>query len=314
MGIINENSIIDVSSKILVYENEPFAATLEESINEYFTRSTRVLGGKVHVSSMTYCLRKEAIKSHLLATNQAVPLDFIDIFASMNFTRGLTSEYMLTKLMRGEIDPQKDLNFEDKIVAHPDAVTKDNKSIIEMKNSNTYTAITLGDDSLYTYFRQTVYYMVMSGIEVGHVIVIYGLPMHLEWLYSEKGQSVYKTTQLKKNGERPFKVFTLNLSKHSELRDKIKSGMRIQYDVINSQGDYKDENLIKNFPRVDGFDEDPKKAEWKCKNCEVYKKCKEIPPEIEDLNLVDILLNRLIDNNIVNISSGAKKEGEKSIE
>lgn len=296
-SLVNNN----LDDKILVYENEDLAAKLEKAINEYFAKSTRVLGGKVHVSSLTYCLRSEAIKSHLLKSGKKQPIDFMDIYSAMNFIRGLTSEYFLTKLMEDEIDAQKDMDYENRIQGHPDAVTKDNGAIIEMKNSNNYIAFTLdgteGLKGIMSYLRQTVYYMIMSGIEVGHVIVIYSLPMELNHLYNSMGQSYFTGRSRKTSGKRPFDVFTLNFRKHSSLRDKIKEGMRVQHKFINAQ-DYSDKDVIKQFPRLDEF---PDSA--KCKYCSVLKECKKIEPENDNIDLVNILLNKLIDDNITVISA-----------
>lgn len=299
MLLTPNESVLDVKDKIFVYENEELSNKLELAFREHFAKSFRMLGGKAHVSSLTYCLRKEALKSHLVATKKRDPLEFIDIWTAMNFIRGLVSEYAVTKVLRNEIDPQKDLNFEDKVIAHPDGVTKDNTAIIEMKNNNTYEALVLGDKSLYSYFRQTVYYMVMSDIEIGHVIVIYGLPMHVNKSHFFNSRTYYTVDSLKKIKERPFKIFTLNLAKHSHLRAKIKDGMRKQHAHINQFQDYKDENVIKHFPRLDTYPDD-----WKCKYCEVVKECKKIEPEYiqDNVNLVDILLNKLIDDNILNIA------------
>ncbi len=290
--------VLDVTDKILVYENKELEDKLEQSLREHFAKSFRPLGGKqTHVSSLTYCLRQQAIKTYLVATKQNEPIDFIDIWTAMNFIRGLVSEYALTKVLKTEIDPQKDLDFEEKIVAHPDGVTKDNKTIIEMKNSNSYEALAFGDDALYSYMRQTVYYMIMSGIEVGHIIMIYGLPLHLKWTHSDKGIPYYRGQAFKKNKIRPFKIFTLNLKKHSSLRNKIKDSMRLGHNYISSQ-DYQTEDVIKRFPRLDNYPDSVK-----CKYCEVQKQCKDIEPEIDhNVNLVDSLLNKLIDDNLVNIS------------
>lgn len=299
-----------MNNKIIVYENEKMAQKLEQAICDHFSSSFRILGGKIHASSLTYCLRKEAIKSHLVITNKAKPSDFIDIWTAFNFVRGLGSEDWFTKFIRDEVDPQVDMNYEQKIVAHPDAVTKDRKQIIEMKNSNTYVGLVLGDDALKSYFRQTVTYMVMSGIEIGHVVVFYGLPMHLKYIPPKErngdpmyGKTVYETTNLQKAKIRPFKIFTLNLARQSGLRDQIKKGMTKVHGHINQQ-DFSDENTIKAFPRIDNFYSENKDLRWKCEYCEVYKLCKKIEPvELPDPELTDIMLNKLIDDNIIALAT-----------
>lgn len=307
--LMNENAQTEqIIDKILIFENEKMAAQLERAICEHFSSGFRALGGgKVHTSSLTYCLRKEAIKSHLVISGKNQPSDFIDIWTAMNFVRGLGSEAWFTKFIYDEINAQVDMDHESKIVAHPDAVTKDRKQIIEMKNSNTYVGLVLGDDSLKSYFRQTVYYMVMSGIEVGHVVVFYGLPMHLKYLPpSERGgnpmygKTIYETTNLQKNNIRPFKIFTLNFSRDSSLRQQIKKGFNEVYHHINEQ-DFSDPASIKNFPRLDGYYKD----DWKCQYCEVKKVCKKIEPDI-DPELTDLLLNKLVDDNCVLL---AREEG-----
>jgi hypothetical protein len=297
----NDVPLEQINHKIFIKENELMARHLESAINEHFSSSTRTLGGKVHVSSLTYCLRKEVIKSHLITTGKNKPEDFMNIWTAMNFIRGLGSEAWFTKFIQDEIDAQVDMNHEMKVVAHPDAVTKDRKQIIEMKNSNTYVGLVLGDDNLKSYFRQTVYYMVMSGIEIGHVVVFYGLPMHLKYDNSWGGQTHYTSTNLQKNSERPFKIFTLNLARESTLRAKIKNGMSQAHAYINQQ-DFSDPNSIKNFPRIDNFYSEDKEKKWKCTYCDVYKICNKIEPEIEDPILSDILLNTLVDDNCMLIA------------
>lgn len=306
--LMKNDKLEQINHKIIIHENEAMAQHLEKAINDHFSSSTRVLGGKVHVSSLTYCLRKEVIKSHLIATGKAKPEDFINIWTAMNFIRGLGSESWFTKFIQDEIDAQVDMNHEMKVVAHPDAVTKDRRQIIEMKNSNTYTGLALGDDSLKSYFRQTVYYMVMSGIEIGHVVVFYGLPMQLDYepygigeTRRYDGKTRYFATNLQKNNIRPFKIFTLNLARESYLRDKIKKGMSKAHEHINQQ-DFTDPSSIKNFPRIDNFYSEDKNEKWKCTYCDVYKMCKKIEPEVQNEDLVKILLNKIIDENTINIA------------
>lgn len=318
----NDTPLEQINHKIIIYENEPMAAELEKAICQHFASTTRVLGGKVHTSSLTYCLRKEVIKSHLISSGQNKPEDFMNIWTAMNFIRGLGSEAWFTKFIQDEIDAQVDMNHEQKIVAHPDAVTKDRKQIIEMKNSNTYVGLVLGDDSLKSYFRQTVYYMVMSGIEVGHVVVFYGLPMELRYVAPRDrtamgyepnyGHTMYESTNLQKAGIRPFKIFTLNLARESIIRDQIKKGMSRTYTHINQQ-DFVDPQSIKAFPRIDNFYAEDKNERWKCDYCEVNKVCKNIDPEIEDESLVDLLLNKLIDNNSLLLASAPTGNSSTSI-
>ncbi len=296
--VISNNNVLDVSNKILVYKNDELAQKLESALINHFAKSSRILGGnKLHTSSLTYCIRDQVIKSYLLSTGKNKPTDFLDIYAAMNFLRGLTSEYVLTKLLKDEIDPQKSLELEN-VDGHPDAVMKDNSAIIEMKNSNTYSGMTVDDDSLYTYMRQTIIYMIMAGIDIGHIIVIYNLPHMLEWEYSDKGKSHYVVQSYSKAGKRPFDVFTLNLHAHSKLRDQIRESLKIAYNHIKNQN-YADEETIKKFPRLDKFPDN-----MKCKYCAVKKVCTKIDPDPElDLQLVDVLLNRVIDKNIIPIMS-----------
>src|SRR5690606_18164114 len=109
------------------------------------------------------------------------------------FSRGLISEYLLTRVLGEEIEAQKDLECNG-VVGHPDAVTvgQEENAIIEMKNTNAYTGITIGDDTLKSYIRQTISYMVMSGLSLGYIIVVYGLPHSMKWIMSSKGVSTYE--------------------------------------------------------------------------------------------------------------------------
>lgn len=302
MGILNSDNNLNASDKIFIEEDEGMAAILEQSIIDHYSKSTRTLGGNVHVSSLTYCLRKEVCKSIALNTGKMKPTDFISIFSAMAFTRGLVSEYLLTKVLGEEIDAQKDLQYNG-ILAHPDAVTREGEegAIIEMKNTNSYMGITLGDESLKSYIRQTATYMVMSGLSLGYIIVVYGLPHSLEWVMSTNGIATYKVENYQKKGVRPFKVFRLNLNRHSKLRDQIKEGLDMTHKHINSF-EYNDESILVNFPRLDEFNSDISKCGWKCKSCEVRDLCKKVEPNPElDSKLTKVLLNKLIDDNVVNI-------------
>ncbi|MDR4491393.1 MAG: hypothetical protein R2685_10910 [Candidatus Nitrosocosmicus sp.] len=288
-------SNLNPSDKIFVTDNKEFEDKLEKMIVDYFARSNRTLGtGKLHTSSLTYCIRDQVIRSWLIQTGKNKPEDFLDIYAGLNFQRGLESEAFLSKLFGDLVTTQMDTNL-DNISAHPDVVAKDGSFLLELKNSNTYTTVTLDSDNILSYLYQTIIYLCATNIDIGHIIIIRGLPHNLTWTFSDKGVSNYAVQSLKKIGERPFKVITVNLSKHSPLRDQIKASLNKAYEHITKQ-DYTDENTIKQFPRLEGYPDN-----MKCKYCSVKKHCDKIEPELKDEEIVKALLNKVIKDNIVKI-------------
>jgi hypothetical protein len=307
MGIIN-NTSISPSDRIFISDNSELEDKLEKAIVAHFTKSNRILGGgKLHTSSITYCIREAVIKSWLFSTGKAKPDDFLDVYAGLNFQRGLNSEKFLTDLFGSEVVAQDNLEI-DGVVGHPDCVSVKGDYLLELKNSNIYTSITLDSENILSYLYQTIIYMCMSNIETAHVIIIRNLPFNLEWLYSEKGKSVYAVENLKKKKEKPFKIVSVNLHKDSPLRGQILNALKLAAKHINEQ-DYTDENVIRNFPRLDDYSDN----NLKCKYCAVKKHCDKIEPSPElDNELVKGLLNRIIKENLIKIRDEFDKKPESA--
>lgn len=290
---------LGILDKIFLSDNPELEKQFADAMVKHFSKSSRILGGggNVHVSSLTYCLRQQAIKSYLLLTEKAKPEDFLNIYSCLNFQRGLRSEDTLTSILGSEVTSQDNLVVNG-VQGHPDVTKVDGTAIYELKNTNSYGPITLDSDTLLTYLKQLTLYLVMSEIERGEIIIVYNLPMFLEWQMSSNGKSSYIATQLKKEGISPIKIFSINLSKHSKLRAIIKEELKTIHEYIN-YFDYSKEDTIKGFPRLDGYPNE----NTKCKYCEVSQQCKSIEPEIEDVKLIDILRGKTIENNVQKIVS-----------
>lgn len=292
-----QNPLEETQKEILIEVDSEYQSELANKIKTHFDTKQleRIKDGKIHISDLTYCLRKALIT----VQNQ----DKVEnsIYDYTNFMDGLDSEKVIVDILSnakgvGETEYQKDINFFD-FTAHPDYI--ENSVIYELKATNKNQPLILSDDVLKSYINQIVYYMVLLDMEKGKIIVRYNLPYFLEYLgKDELNEPVYKLKFHKDTKEFPFFVVRLTIPKDAKIRSIVKDALTTVIKPLYLQGD------ITKIPVLDN-----KQFNWKCGYCKVRDICDTIPDKQYDTNIRDIILNK----HIGNASNKVRRYGRKKV-
>lgn len=272
---------------IFIEEDTEFGAEFVDSIIKYYDESNRkrIADGKLHIADITFCARKQLIPQ--VFPSQAG----VNVYTASNFMRGSGAESAMIPILQykyknHETECQMDIAF-DNISGHPDFINHDEGVVFELKNTNAQGPLTIDSDNLKSYTRQVVYYMLLTGLEKGKVIVQYGLPFEMEYDLKTKQHTV---TYRNKQKKIPFFFYKISIPKDHPLRTKIKF---ILNDLIRPA-------LVKAVKERDltiiPVLAEKKKRHWKCVTCEYKQYCDMLPDKQNDPELRSFLLNEHIDN------------------
>lgn len=292
---------------ILVKVDEDYLRHLDRKIRDYFEKKQRerVADGKIHISDLTYCMRKAIISRKW---PEKVKLNILDYTTFMD---GLGSEKMLVEVLTDGLDAvaaqktsyQEDIAFDD-FSAHPDFIDEE-RIVFEFKTSGTIQHLVLSNDSLKSYVRQTVYYMILLGIKKGRVLVRYKRNDFPEYVcrddltcleiaddkhkFKGDNQPLYKLRFHKDTGQFPFFSAAVELELDDPVRKKVTDSLIKIIKPIYKAND------VEQIPRLENYP-----MNWKCNYCNVKEVCAEIPDSQKDYYKRNILLNKHIDNVVTN--------------
>ena len=286
----------------MVSVDEDYLRQLSQKIRDYFEKRNleRIHDGKIHISDLTYCMRK-AIIGRKWPEKVKMTIDDYVVFMD-----GLGSEKMLVEILNddapeGSTEYQKDVAF-DEFSAHPDYVDE-NQTVFEFKTSNTIQHIVLSNDILKSYIRQTVYYMTLMGITEGKILVRYKRNEFPEYIakddidcflisdpkhkFVNDNKPMFKLIKHKDIGQFPFFAAKVELKYDAAVRSKITDGLINVIKPLYKTGD------IEKLPRLENYP-----VNWKCQYCNVKDICDQIPDLQMDQYKRNILLNKHIDNTV----------------
>lgn len=275
-----------MSSSITIEEDNEFGLRFVDAVLGYHRQNNikRRSDNKLHIADITYCVRKSLIP-------QVFPSqDVMNIHTTSNFMRGVGAESSIIPILHymykdDDNEFQMDIQF-DNVTGHPDFVNKTKGIIFELKNTNAQESLSIDSDNLKSYTRQVVYYMLLTGMTEGKVIVQYGLPF--EMLYNTENKH-HKITYRKHKQKVPFFFYKITIAPDHPLRTQIRS---ILNDTIRPVMERallnRDLTIIPVLP-------EKKDNHWHCTTCEYKKYCTMIPDKQDNPTLRSLLLNEHID-------------------
>lgn len=237
-----------------------------------------------NIGDGTYCARKSLIPYVFPSQSK------LSIYEVGNFLRGIGTEHA-TVIVLNYMNKLKKTNFQlnilfEDITGHPDFVV-DGEHVFELKSTNVQSDLTIDSDKLKSYTRQVAYYMLLTGISKGKVIVHYNLPFTMKY---DKKTKQYEIKYREKEGKPVYFMYKLEITEDEPLRQTIRT---ILTDKIKPTFDkavkQRDLTII---PVLD----EKKKRDWKCLGCKHKKICDMVPDRQEDPELRSILLNKHIDS------------------
>lgn len=286
---------------ITISEDPEFAEEFEKAAIAMYEENNRkrIADGKLHIADITFCVRKQLIPQ--IFPSQAG----LDIYTVGNFMRGSGAESSIVPVLeyhyRGQDNEfQMDIQF-DNVTGHPDFINKTNGIVFEIKNTNAQESLKIDSDNLKSYNRQVIYYMLLTGMTEGKVIVQYGLPFNMEY---NKENRHHKVTYRKHMNHSPYFFYKIHIPADEPIRDNIRYILNdVIRPVMQQAVRERDLTIIPIIP-------DKKLNGWKCTTCSFKKTCGMIPDKQTNETLRNLLLNVHIDN-LINIEYGQDGPGDK---
>jgi hypothetical protein len=271
---------------IIIKEDKEFRAKFEAAAIKLYEENNIKRGSDPfhHIGDGTYCARK-ALIPYIFPSRAG-----LDIYEVGNFMRGLGVEHATVVVLDymnklNKTNFQLDIIFDD-ITGHPDYVV-DGQHVFEIKSTNAQDDLDINSSNLKSYTRQVVYYMLLTGISKGKVIINYGLPFRMKYDKESKQYDVYYRNKEKRS---PYFMYSLEITEDEPLRKTIRT---ILIDKIKPTFD----KAVKNRDlTIIPVLEERKKYDWKCMSCKFRKLCDMVPDKQEDQELRGYLLNKHIDN------------------
>lgn len=271
---------------IIIEEDKEFLEEYTKAAIDLYEQNNLVRknNGLHNIGDGTFCARKSLIP-YVFPSRAG-----LDIYEVGNFLRGLGTEHA-TVLVLDHMNKTKKTNFQLNLVfgditGHPDYVV-DGEHVFEIKSTNVQSDLTIDSPNLKSYTRQVVYYMLLTGISDGKVIVSYGLPFTMDY---DRDTKTYTVAHRQRENKSPYFMYKLHITEDEPLRKTIRT---ILTDKIKPAFDraVKERDLTI-IPVLD----EKKKRDWKCVYCKHKKICDMVPDKQEDRELRDILLNKHIDS------------------
>src|SRR5918992_4903422 len=260
---------------IRIRRSQEFTDILQRNLKARSEEKKRI-DNTVHVSDIlpTTCIRKQYYSRKFpdkeLLSNEMVH----------HFVRGESSEFVITQLANMGV-AQAEIEM-DGIVAHPDIMTGNGDTIIELKDTVNGKRLDFYDYTFRSYLRQLLYYLVMTDIEKGIISIRYNIK-ELKWIKSDsQGDYFFRPFGAKDVGIESWEVF---LPKEDLAREILKNEMVRRKNLFLKA---LEENDVSILPRLPEFARN-KKCPW----CPFYDKCmnkdNETDKAKEMANEVDLL-------------------------
>ena len=172
-----------------------------------------------NISDLTWCLRKGFYNKLYPDMEERGPETY------NNWIRGKMSEYVVSEKIFPNYVGQLAFEFEEMVKAHPDLVN--HKHVIELKDSNNTYHFTDPRTEKYNsfdgYFLQLLYYLVITGFEVGHLLVKHSnskqILDRLKWK---------KQHPLEEGDKIPLRAYEITLTKDDPLRETVANNLRFK--------------------------------------------------------------------------------------
>ncbi|TVP40735.1 hypothetical protein NARC_60122 [Candidatus Nitrosocosmicus arcticus] len=263
---------------IIISKDYRFLHLLRTNLKVLYSSRKRKPEDRIHVSDILSgsCLRKAFYAR--VVKDYDLTVEDID-----NFVRGESSEYVLVGLADIGVT-QKELLFEDDLIARPDLMTgssshksefqntistkKDNEAeiIVEFKDTKSFERLTPDNKRFKSYLRQLLYYLVISGYDTGILCIRYSNNRRLVWIKRDtKGDYFFSPKTNGQEGEESLteiESWTVILEKGSNIRDILKEEIRTRVSLLKSA---LDSNSDAQLPKV--------AEEWKCIKCPFRQTC-----------------------------------------
>lgn len=266
---------------IRIRRSQEFTDILQRNLKARSAEKKRI-DNTVHVSDIlpTTCIRKQYYSRKFpdkeLLSNEMVH----------HFVRGESSEFVITQLANMGV-AQADIEM-DGIVAHPDIMTGNGDTIIELKDTVSGKRLGFYEDTFRSYLRQLLYYLVMTNIEKGIISIRYNIK-ELKWIKSDsKGDYFFRPFDAKDVGIESWDIL---LPKDDITREVLKNEM-VRRKTLFLRA--LEENNVSLLPRLI---DDAKRS--KCPYCQFYDKCINQDNETNEARLMAKELDLLDIKNIV---------------
>jgi predicted small integral membrane protein len=249
---------------IKVKKNKEFTELLQRKLKARYEERKRI-DSIAHVSDIipTTCIRKQYY------TRKFPDYDSISNETVHHFVRGESSEFVITQLAdMGVAQANIEMNG---IVAHPDIMTGDRDTIVELKDTVAGKRLDFYDETFKSYLRQLLYYLVMTNIEKGIISIRYNIK-ELKWIRSDsEGDYFFRPFEAKDAGIESWEVV---LPTGDIAREILKNEMvRRKNLFLRALA----ENNVSILPRL--IDEAKRN---KCPHCQFYRKCIDQDSESEE--------------------------------
>lgn len=201
--------------------------------------------------------------------------DVIDDVTLLHFLRGESSQYALTQLAEFD-ETEFEIETEDgTLTGHIDAVYKNDKGklvAVEFKDSNSTTRHDICSYTFKSYETQLLYYMALSGIELGIICIKYNCNK-MRWAKKDNDGSVWYE---KLANSRPPEIVSYDvvLTKDDPLRNKLLEELLERKSRFLESLKANDVSMLPRLCGVSRF--------IKCPSCPFYDRCYNIDTHTSD--------------------------------
>lgn len=296
---------------IKIQPETEFISLLRGNLKKSYNARKRKVEDIIHVSDIIHgqCLRK-AYYQRVVDDYEFTDED-ID-----NFVRGESSEHVLVDMANvgaGQVElyfygdgmfhtpsdkpPDDDRILKPLLVARPDLLNTDEKTIVEFKDTKTFERLTPDHYKFKAYLRQLLYYLTISGYEKGVLCIRYASNRKLQWLQRDEQGDYYFSPllftkeidhetgnlverQIEENKLPELETWSITLDKDSFVRELLKKEikdralkLRGALDLFKTHfelwksgaGSMWGDDMKPDLPKV--------AEEWKCVRCPFLKLC-----------------------------------------
>lgn len=201
--------------------------------------------------------------------------DAIDDVTLLHFLRGESSQYALTQLAEFD-ETEFEIETEDgTLTGHIDAVYQNDKGklvAVEFKDSNSTTRYDICSYTFKSYETQLLYYMALSGIELGIICIKYNCN-EMRWAKKDSDGSVWYE---KLANSRPPEIVSYDvvLTKDDPLRHKLLEELQERKSRFLESLKANDVSMLPRLWGISRF--------IKCPSCPFYDRCYNIDTQRSD--------------------------------
>ena len=274
---------------VIVSKNEEFTSLLQNKLKERYEKRRR-MDNTVHVSDIipSTCIRKQYY------SRKYPQLDIITNETVQHFVRGEASEFVITNLADLGVS-QSEIEI-DGLIGRPDIMNSN--IIVELKDTMSNNRLNVTDDKFKSYFRQLLYYLVITGIERGIISIKYNTK-ELKWIKSDSQGDYFFRPFNSKIAE--IESWEIYLPSNDVTREILKNEMIRRKNLFLKALTNEDISIL---PRLS-----EKNRNRKCPWCKFYDICmdkkndedenaKEMANEIDILDIPGVIELKLNTSNI----------------